>query len=272
MDTEQDQRGDLSIERIEAELRQIGSTLGRPLSVVALTGSTNDDAKHAASAGAPHGATFLADAQTAGRGRGGHTWHSPPGENLYLSIVLRPHLAPAAIAPITLAVGVAVGRVVARAIEERALVSSERVTLKWPNDVYVDGLKIAGVLVEGQLRGDRVASIVAGVGLNVKMRDFPPDIARTATSLALAGAVDLDRARVVAALIAELGRVVSVFEETGLESLLPEIRARDFLRDRKVHVAEVRGTACGVDDTGCLLLRDLTGSLRTIASGEVLVG
>jgi len=265
------ERADLSVEDIEAELRRLGSLIGRPLSVVASTGSTNDDAKRAAHAGAPHGATFLADAQTAGRGRGGHTWHSPAGENLYLSIVLRPHVSPTAIASITLAVGVAVGRVVARAIEEKALASSERVTLKWPNDVYADGLKIAGVLVEGQLRGDRVSSLVAGIGLNVRARAFPPDIARTATSLAIAGAPDLDRCRIVAALIAELGRVVSDFEASGLDALLPEIRARDFLRDRRVRVADVHGTACGVDDTGCLLLREPSGSLRAIASGEVLV-
>lgn len=271
MDTSANELGDLAPDRIEAELRRLGSELGRPLSVVALTGSTNDDAKRAAAAGAAHGAVYLADAQTAGRGRGGHTWHSPAGENLYLSIVVRPHVAPTAIAPITLAVGVAVGRVVAQAVEGRSLTASERVTLKWPNDVYVDGLKIAGVLVEGQLRGERVASLVAGIGLNVKTRSFPPDLTKTATSLALAGASDLDRARVVAALVAEVGRVVGTFEETALEMLLPEIRSRDFLRDRRVRVGDLHGTARGIDDGGAILIRDAAGSLHAVGSGEVLL-
>lgn len=271
MESREDGRGDLSSERIEIELRRLGALIGRPLSVVGLTASTNDDAKRAAASGVAHGATFLADAQTAGRGRGGHTWHSPPGENLYLSIVLRPNVAATAIAPITLAVGLAVGRVVAEVVEDRALVSSERVTLKWPNDVYVDGLKIAGVLVEGQLRGERVAGLVAGIGLNVRMRELPHDIERTATSLALAGALELDRSRIAAALITELGRVVSDFEESGLDGMIAEIRARDFLHHRHVRVAGTTGVALGIDDGGCLLVRDAAGSIHAIASGEVLL-
>src|SRR4029077_8364386 len=144
---------------IARELDRLGSALGRPLSVVPVTASTNDDARAAAAAGAPHRDAFLADAQTAGRGRGGHTWHSPPGENLYLSIVLRPRVPAGDIAPIALAIGVAV----ARAVEE-ALAGRAPVWLKWPNDVLAGPAeakrKLAGVLVEGQLRGAEVASLV----------------------------------------------------------------------------------------------------------------
>jgi len=257
---------DLESSQIEAELGRLGASLGSPISVVVETASTNDDARRAAAAGAPHGATFIADAQTAGRGRGGHSWHSPPGENLYLSIVLRPAVAPADIAPITLAIGLAVARVVARRLPHAATIA-----LKWPNDVFAGAHKLAGVLVEGQLRGDRLTSLVAGIGLNVGTRSFPPELAERATSLALAGATDLDRSRLAAALIAEVGRVVQVFEADHLAPLLDEIRALDFLVGRAVEVAETRGTAAGIDAAGRLLIRDASGAAHSIASGEVLL-
>jgi BirA family transcriptional regulator, biotin operon repressor / biotin---[acetyl-CoA-carboxylase] ligase len=257
---------DLEPARIERELARLGASIGRPLSVAAETTSTNDDARRAAAAGAPHGAAFLADAQTAGRGRGGHAWHSPPGENLYLSIVLRPAVAATGLATITLAVGAAVLRVVRRALGGRA-----EVALKWPNDVFVDGRKIAGILVEGQLRGDRVASVVAGIGLNVRTRSFPPELARRATSLVLAGAVDPDRASSAAALLAEVGSVTSMHEAAGLAPLLAEIRAADFLRGRALEVAGLRGVGDGIDDAGRLLVRDAAGDVHAVASGEVLL-
>jgi BirA family biotin operon repressor/biotin-[acetyl-CoA-carboxylase] ligase len=283
---------DLEASRIEAELVRLGAAIGRPLSLALETGSTNEDARRAASAGAPHGAAFLADAQTAGRGRGTHTWHSPPGANLYLSIVLRPRVTATEVAPITLAVGLAVARAVRRAVvpvadgalagtgdvvvsdeaRERgrsARTSSPRVTLKWPNDVLVEGRKIAGVLVEGQLRGDRVASLVAGIGLNVRTIAFPPELESTATSLALAGAAALDRSLLAAALLAEVGAVVQSYEAERLAALIDEIRALDFLRDRNVEVGSLRGVACGIDDRGCLLVRSPSGDLRAVASGEV---
>lgn len=258
---------DLDPTRVARELDRLGAPVGRPLSIAAETASTNDDAKRAAAAGAPHGATFIADAQTAGRGRGGHAWHSPPGENLYASIVLRPRVAATEIASITLAVGLAVARVVARAVHAGA-----DVALKWPNDVLVDGRKIAGVLVEGQLRGDRVVSLVAGVGLNVRTRCFPAELSDRATSLALAGAGDLDRSAIAAALVAEVGIVAAAFEAAGLAPLLREIRAADFLRGRGVDVGGLRGTAAGIDDGGRLLVRDAGGVVHVVASGEVLFG
>ena len=258
---------DLRADAIEAALARLHARTAGPVSVVAETGSTNEDARRAAASGAPHGAAFLADAQTAGRGRGSHTWHSPAGSNIYLSIVLRPNVVAMEVAPITLAVGLAVARTVQRALERAA--SSRRVTLKWPNDVYVDGRKIAGVLVEGQLRGDRVASLVAGIGLNVRTTSFPDDLARTATSLAIAGAADLDRSEIAASMIAEVLTVVRVYEASRLADMIEEIRALDFLRDRHVEVSGHRGVACGIDDRGCLLVRSPSGELTAVGSGEV---
>jgi BirA family biotin operon repressor/biotin-[acetyl-CoA-carboxylase] ligase len=258
---------DLELTRVEEALERLAASVGRPLSIVMETASTNDDAKRAAASGAPHGATFIADAQTAGRGRGGHAWHSPPGENLYLSVVLRPAVVPSAIAPITLAVGLAAARVVERASGGRA-----EAALKWPNDVVANGRKIAGVLVEGQLRADRVVSLVAGVGLNVRTRAFPAELDGRATSLTLLGAVDLDRSSIAAALVAEVGRVVGIYEVAGLAPLLHEIRAADFLRGKRVDAGGLAGIAEGIDDAGRLLVRDAARAVHAVASGEVCLG
>ncbi|MBK8254613.1 MAG: biotin--[acetyl-CoA-carboxylase] ligase [Polyangiaceae bacterium] len=254
---------DLDEVRVAAALG--GVRLGRPLKVVAQTHSTNDDARNGAANGAPHGATFVADSQTAGRGRGGHTWHSPPGSNVYTSVVLRPNLNVAEIAPITSAVGLAVVRTVVRYVS-----GAMRVALKWPNDVFVNDKKIAGVLVEGQLRGDKLASLVAGIGLNVHMRDLPPDIAATATSLALAGAERLDRSEILATLLGELERAIESFERSRLHEMIEEIRERDWLRGRFIRTGETCGVADGIAEDGSLWIRDERGERRLVRSGEVL--
>src|ERR1700744_3582851 len=117
-----------------------GSTLGAPLVLLAETSSTNDLATRAAREGAPHGATWVAERQTAGRGRRGHSWISPPGEGLLFSVLLRIPCAPARIPPIALVAGLAVRDAVAAA-------SGAPVAIKWPNDVLVGSRKVAGILV-----------------------------------------------------------------------------------------------------------------------------
>lgn len=254
----------LGVADVERALDDIGARQGRPVSVVASTASTNDDARRAAAAGIATGAVFVADAQTAGRGRGDHAWHSPPGENVYLSLVLRPPLAAARLSAITLAFGIAVAHVV-----ESRLPPGAVVRLKWPNDVLVGARKIAGILVEASLRGSDVQSVVVGVGLNVAAAGFPPDIAARATSLRLEGATDLDRAVVVAALCAELGLAAERFAAHGLEPLLAELAHRDALAGRAVLVDGAEGRAEGIDADGRLRVRTAAGDLRAVAAGEV---
>jgi len=264
----------LSAAAIARELERIGAPVGRPLVVLAVTASTNDDARVAAAANAPHGASFVADAQTAGRGRGGHTWHSPPGENLYLSVVLRPRVPAEGIASITLAVGVAVARVLEAALGGRA-----PVWVKWPNDVLAGPAtgrrKLAGVLVEGQLRGSEVSSLVAGVGVNVHAAAFPPEIAARATSLALLGGEGLDRSALAGRLIAAIGAAVARFEEDRLASFAADLDRLDALRGALVEVSGVRGVADGIDAEGRLRVRGegVHGEgerVTAVVSGEVL--
>ena len=232
-----------------------------PLTVSSETASTNDDARIAAEGGAPHGATFIADAQISGRGRGEHSWHSPPGCNVYLSMVLRPAVDPAVMAPLTLAIGVAVARVV------DAHLAEPRARIKWPNDIWIDGRKVAGVLLEATTRAGAPPLVIAGVGMNVLLRSFPPDLAESATSLAIAGGVALVREAIAAELVAGMLDACARFERDGL--VYQELNARDGLRGRRVRVGSIEGIADGIDDRGRLIIVDEGGVRHPLWSGEV---
>jgi len=253
----------MDAEQIEARLDALGATVGRPLRLYDEVTSTNDEARRAAAEGAPHGAAFLADTQTAGRGRQGHQWHSPPGENIYLSVVLRPTVSPQRMAPLTLAIGVAVARAVDVALRQ------PRARIKWPNDVYVDDRKIAGVLVEATTMGSHTTA-VAGVGLNVLTSAFPPPLDQTATSLVLAGCDALDRHDVVAELLATIGQLSQLFSGSGITTLADELARRDLLLGRSLSAGDVCGQGAGIDADGCLRVQSSDGTLHTVRSGEVI--
>jgi BirA family biotin operon repressor/biotin-[acetyl-CoA-carboxylase] ligase len=258
---------ELSAAAIARALVELGAPAGeRPIVVAAITGSTNEDARKAAAQGAPAGAAFLAEEQTAGRGRGGHSWHSPAGENIYLSLVVRPRVAASSIAPVTLAVGAAVAELLAAVVGERA-----ELGIKWPNDVLAGGRKLAGVLVEGQLRGSAVQSLIVGVGLNVKTRDFPPDLAARATSLALLGVEQAERSHLAARLILALEEAIARFERAGIAAFLGTLARRDALLGKAVEVGGVRGLAAGIDGEGRLLVERADGIIEAVASGEALL-
>ena len=234
------------------------------MTLLDLTTSTNDDARRAADEGAPHGATIIADAQSAGRGRGAHRWHSPAGENLYLSTVLRLQISPEALAPLALAIGVAV----ARASDE--LLGASKTLVKWPNDVYLDERKLAGVLVEATSRGRSGPVVVAGIGMNVNTMQFPKDFAVPATSIAMALGRPVERERVAAVLLHHLGDVVDGYASTGLGSILSELRDRDFLAGRRVRLGELVGVAERIEDDGRLSVVDDAGQRHSVLSGDVV--
>jgi len=244
--------------------KQRGLALGTPLVSVRVTESTNDLALEAGRSGAAHGATFVAEEQTRGRGRRGRLWSSPPGQNLTFSTLLRPKLEPERASSLTLAIGLAVRDVVAARV-------AAAVGVKWPNDVVVHGRKVAGILVESQLVGGRISALVAGIGLNVSMRELLPEIAEIATSLALLGASDLEREPLLCDVLAELDRRVRVHETAGLPALLDELRAHDALLGRRIRVETATGVARGIDATGALLLENERGEIRPIVSGTVEV-
>lgn len=236
--------------------------LGRERVHLPLCGSTNDEAQRLASAGAVHGTVVTADAQHAGRGRQGHRWHSPAGENLYLSCVLRPALAPAAATAITLAAGLGVVDAVQRA--------GAAVALKWPNDVLAGGRKLAGILTEMSTRGERVQHIVVGIGVNLDSRSFPPELRDVATSLALLGA-PVVRERFVADLLSDLEIWFDRFFAGGVAALADAWLARaDRARVRATSGGQiVEGVILGLDADGCLLIEDEAGARHRILAGDV---
>ncbi|HSO36140.1 MAG TPA: biotin--[acetyl-CoA-carboxylase] ligase [Labilithrix sp.] len=265
-----DRRGAPDLARASATIAARGIGLGAPLSVVDETESTNDAAKRGARAGAPHGATWLAESQTAGRGRQGRAWLSPRGENLLFSVLLRLACPPARVPPLSLVSGLAVRDAVARAL---GAARDGDVVVKWPNDVLVRGKKIAGVLVESALAGAKVEYVIVGIGINVLTRSFPDEVAALATSIALEGGQDLDRAEILADVLAGLARDVELVAHRGLGLVHARLTRHDALSGHEVESTDspLRGTACGIDLEGRLLVRAADGTVTKVASGELRI-
>lgn len=246
----------------EALLRagdRLGPIAGRVLWFPEVT-STNDVAATLAEHGADEGSVVAAETQTAGRGRFGRAWASPPGAGLYVSIVLRPTLRAAAV--LTLAAGVAVAEGVATATGLEA-------ALKWPNDLYVGRRKLAGILAEGA-----GAHVILGIGINVLPAAYPPEAAH-ATSIGGELGRRVDRGLVLAECLAALWRRYQEVESRP-DAVIDAWRARAAaMLGRPVEWAHEgtveRGVADGIDDTGALLMRTGTGVIR-IVSGEVQWG
>jgi BirA family biotin operon repressor/biotin-[acetyl-CoA-carboxylase] ligase len=210
-----------------------------------LTDSTNERAKALAATGAPHGTLVTADEQTAGRGRQGRSWTAAPGEALLMSLVLR---SLDELLPFRAAVAVA----------ESIPVPAQ---IKWPNDIWVEGRKVAGILVEGR---PQEGWAILGIGLNVATRSFPDELSEIATSLALATGSAPARDEVLAALLASLDRLLAAPDA----EVLAAWRERDALLGAEVAWADGRGTAAGVTDAGALRVETPDGIVE-LDAGEV---
>jgi BirA family biotin operon repressor/biotin-[acetyl-CoA-carboxylase] ligase len=240
--------------------------LGHPRLHLARTTSTNERARALAAAGAPHGTLVTAAEQTAGRGRQGRTWTAPPGRSLLCSVVVRdpPRLLPlAAGAAVAGAVEVAL-RAVADRAAEAAAPAPARVAIKWPNDVLLDGRKVAGILVEGRPQ-ERWA--VVGIGLNVAVAetDFPPELTGRAATLGLEpGEIETT----LCELLDRLERWLAADAAT----LLAEVRDRDALRGQPVRWAGGEGRGDGIDGDGRLVVLTADGGRVALDAGEVHLG
>lgn len=236
---------------------------GRSLRWLAQTESTNDDAAEDARAGAPNGHTVVSDQQAHGRGSSGRAWSSPPGDDLYLSVVDRPALALAQLPPLTLAVGLGVSDTVDALLELGADGSAPaRSQIKWPNDVLLAGRKCAGVLIEAVSRGDRVESIVIGIGLNVNRMEFPDELQPIATSLRRQrmSAQPFERELVLAELLARVERAVDRFVDRGPAETVQALTPRLAWLGQRARCGECEGVVLGVADNGALRMRTARGT------------
>jgi BirA family biotin operon repressor/biotin-[acetyl-CoA-carboxylase] ligase len=233
--------------------------IGRQVLWYAETPSTNDVAAALADSGAEEGTLVLADMQTAGRGRLGRSWASPPGAGIYASVVLRP---PGDVARLlTIAAGVALADGIARA-------SGLEADLKWPNDVHRDGRKLAGILAE---RG--AAHVVLGFGINVLRAVYPADVRHRATSIELELDRPVDRVLVLTECLAALAsRYRDLIAGRGADVITAWRRRGASMLGRRVEWdvggATQQGTAESVDDEGALMVRTERCVVRVI-SGEV---
>lgn len=246
------------------------STYGRSLLAVKETGSTNEDAQRAAADGATDGHVIVTDTQTAGRGSRGRSWLSPPGSDLYLSIIDRPTVPLAALPPLTLAVGLGLADTVQAHLAARQVHTVAQV--KWPNDIWIGGRKCAGILVEASSAASALQAVVIGIGLNVNRTEFEPELADGATSLRAsdpAGA-PVDRDAVLAALLGNVEGRVRQFCEQGPAMIAAEIDERLALRDRRVSCGAVRGVLRGVAPSGALRIETDAG-LQDVVAGTLLL-
>lgn len=246
--------------------RVAGTIFGNRIHHYFRIASTNEAALKAAARGEPEGTVFLAEQQTAGRGRGGHAWQSPPSLGIYCSVVLRPQLPPADVLPLMLASGLAVREAVAEA-------TGFACDLRWPNDVLAGEKKVCGILAEMSAEATRVRYVVIGIGLNVNNNDFPSELAAEATSLRIATGRECSRMELIAAMLRALGRRNRTLQEHGgAARVLRDFEAASsYASGLEVHVEEnggYTGTTEGLDEQGFLLVRTASG-LRRVLSGGV---
>jgi len=230
-------------------------------------GSTNTGAMAAAADGVPEGSVFLAEEQTAGRGRGANAWQSPRSTGIYCSAVVRPTLPPSEVLVLSLAAGLAV-RAAIQQVDSRVTAD-----LKWPNDVLIDGKKACGILTEMNAEATRVRYIVVGIGINVNQSSFPKEL--QATSLRLSTGSEWSRVELVAALLKSLDREYRRLLEgpDARESILRRFAENSsWVRGKTVRIEEngsaFEGTTEGLDPRGFLQVRTSKG-LLTVLSGTV---
>jgi BirA family biotin operon repressor/biotin-[acetyl-CoA-carboxylase] ligase len=240
-----------------------GLRFGHPVYLFQQIGSTNDHAKQLAEGGAPEGLLIVAEEQTAGRGRNGRHWLTPPGAALAFSLILRPPLSAARLSRLTMLAGVAA----CEAIEQ---LTGAPAGLKWPNDVLLSGKKVAGILVEGALSGDALDYAVLGLGLNLSWSPDPAAVDFPATNLQAETGQAVDRLKLLRALLVRLEAWYAAVDDTALfaawQAHLQLMGEPIFLRTPE---GEWPGRAEGVEADGALLVRLDSGETQRVLAGDV---
>ena len=262
--------GKLDVAAINAAL--VGTRFAGKVRHFATVGSTNAMLLEEAAAGAAEGTVFVADEQTAGRGRGGHSWHSTPGDGLYVSVLAKPGLPLRETLWISLATGLAVQSAIRPA-------TGLAVDIRWPNDLLLGGRKCGGILVETAVEPERSALLryaVIGIGVNVNHARFPEELTTLATSLRMESGAAQSRSALLVALLRALDRELLLLEEAhaqGGGTLLERFAlASSWVSGKRVSVPEqggYTGVTAGLDAHGFLRVAGDDGVLRTVLSGGV---
>lgn len=259
----------LFAEEIERGLATVW--LGRPLHAFDELDSTNRAALDLARSGATHGTAVIAEAQHAGRGRLGRSFHSPPYQNLYTSLVLRPEIDTASAPTLLLAAGVAVAEAVVEWLGD-----AEPVRIKWPNDVLLAGRKTSGILMELGAEETRVSHAVLGIGvnLNVDPATFPAEFRERATSLSGFAGRPVDRVAFTRLLYSRLENVLDAHAKGGLPAVRARFDAFFDMQGRRVTLHQVGnpalvGTVLGLAESGALQIETSDGERLTVYAGDV---
>lgn len=244
--------------------------LGRTIEFHEMLESTNQRAKTLARDGALEGCVIIADSQKSGRGRMGRQWISPPGANLYFSIILRPPVPPLRLSQIPLLAAAAIHRTL------DAMVDGVSAMVKWPNDILIGGRKVCGILCEMETEADLAHFVIAGIGINVNMHEIPGDIEGIATSMSIESGNELSRPEILADI---LNHFEPIYDEwlvkEDLGDFLPYLERYAWLKGKAVSVERYNGRVTGmVTGLGCsgeLLLTDDDGKAHSITSGEATI-
>lgn len=244
---------------------------GRTLVFRDETESTNNDARAFAENGCKPGLLVVADMQTAGRGRRGREWLAPSGQNIYMTLVLKPECVPDNAAAVTLVMAISVLEAV------REIIPDIEGGIKWPNDIVVNNKKICGILTEMCAESGKIRYVLAGVGVNVNQKEFPNEIKETATSLFLESGMETERSRLVSRVMYFFEQNYRLFEKTwDLKLMLDKYNSMLINRGKRVRVldpkGEYEGIAHGINENGGLIVeRQDNGELVYVYAGEVSV-
>ncbi len=253
----------------EIESRLHTRWMGRDCIYLKRVDSTNNYVKRIAEQCAPEGTLVVAAEQTDGRGRRGKNWYTPKGEQIAMSLLLRPKIRPGHAARMTLLMAMAV----TNAIRQVANLEAE---IKWPNDVVVNGKKVCGILTEMSTEVTCINYVVIGVGINVNQKKFPEELNTVATSLRMELGRALSRAEIIGACMDELERLYDIFMETeDMSKLKTAYNAVCANRGHLIRVMEpgneYTGTTDGINELGELVVKKEDGTITQVYAGEVSV-
>ncbi len=254
-------------EELKSRLRTVW--LGQEVVYLESVDSTNTQAKRLAEEGAPSGTLVIAEEQTFGKGRRGRSWTSSKGENIMMTLMLRPQIRPEHASRLTLLMALATAKGIRK-------VTGLPAGIKWPNDVVVCGKKVCGILTELSMEMEDIHYVVIGAGINVNQEHFPKELQETAGSLCLELGRKISRAELAAAIIEELERIYELFLQTeDLSELCEDYNTLCVNRGHEIRVLdpgrEYTGTTEGINASGELVVQKSDGTWTTVYAGEVSV-